>query len=191
MPPITPFDVSINLHLRGLRALKALLARASSDPAAATTTLLLSAAKSPHDTDTASLAFHIQSCTNLAASGLCLLTCTEQDAPVWPTNTENTTLEQLIADVDKTIVQLEGGGSGTQNPAQGLLDGVEDRELQVTYGNGQTATWAGGREYILGYSIPNFMFHLCMAYSSLRSQGVDVAKMDFLVPFMVGMAPGF
>ncbi|KAK3391155.1 hypothetical protein B0H63DRAFT_467376 [Podospora didyma] len=184
MPPITPFDVSINLHLRGLHALKALLTKtqASSDPAAAK---CLPAAQSPHDA--ASLAFHVQSCTNLATSGLSLLSGTEQGAPVWPTNTENITLEHLIANVDKTIIQLEGPGGSTAD----LLDGVEDRDLEVTYGNGQTATWAGGREYILGYSIPNFMFHLCMAYSSLRSQGVDVGKMDFLVPFMVGMAPGF
>lgn len=178
MSPITAFDVSIDLHLRGLRTLKSILAKAFSSSDA---TALLPSVKFPNDT--ASLAFHVQACTNLATSGLGLLTRTEQDAPVW--KAEGATLEQLIAHVDKTIGLLEGGAT---KPAD--LDGVEDRELQVTYGNGQSATW-GGREYILGYSIPNFMFHLCMAYSTLRSQGVDAGKMDFLMPFMVGMAPGF
>ena len=70
------------------------------------------------------------------------------------------------------------------------LDGVEDKELQVTYGNGQKAVW-GGRGYILGYSIPNFMFHVFMAYTALRSQGVDAGKMDFLVSCMLGLAPRF
>ncbi|KAK0712715.1 hypothetical protein B0T26DRAFT_752916 [Lasiosphaeria miniovina] len=171
MPPVTAFDVSIDLDLRGLRTLKALLTKACSHAAAAT----LPSAKSPNDS--ASLAFHVQSCTNLAVSGLGLLTGTPQEPPEW--TTEGVTLEQLISLVDKTIAQLEGGAT---KPAD-LLDGVEDRELQVTYGNGQTAAW-GGREYVLGYGIPNFMFHLCMAFSALRSQGVDAGKMDFLGPFM-------
>ena len=175
MAPITAFDVSINLHLRGLRTLKEILVKASSHSAAAD----LPAAKFPNDT--ASLAFHGQSCINLATSGLGLLTNTEQATPVW--TTEGATLEQLIADVDKTINLLEGHQTDD-------LSGVQDKQLEVTYGNGQKATW-GGKEYILGYSIPNFMFHLCMVYSTARSQGVDAGKMDFLVPFMVGMAPGF
>jgi hypothetical protein len=175
MAPITAFDVTIDLHLRSLRTLKALLTKASAHAAAAT----LPSAKFPNDT--ASLAFHVQSCANLATSGLGLLTNTTQEAPLW--TTEGATLSQLTALVDKTIAQLE-----TTKPAD--LDGVEDRELQVTYGNGQTAAW-GGREYILGYNMPNTMFHLCMAYAALRSQGVEAGKMDFLLPFMVGMAPGF
>ena len=65
---------------------------------------------------------------------------------------------------------------------------MEDQTLPVKYGNGQTASW-GGREYILGYNIPNFMFHLCAVYSTLKSQGVEVGKMDYLMPFMEGMAP--
>jgi len=179
MAPITAFDVSVDLHLRGLRMLKTLLIKGSSHATAA----ILPLAKFPNDT--ASLAFHAQSCTNLATSALGLLTRGEQEAPVW--TTEGATLEQLIANVDKAIVQIEGEVA-KMKPAD--LEGVEERELQVTYGNGQTAAW-GGRGYILGYSLPNFMFHLCMAYSVLRSQGVDAGKMDFLMPFMVGVAPGF
>jgi uncharacterized protein len=176
MAPITAFDVSIDLNLRGLRSLKAFLTKASSHPAAAT----LPSAK--FSQDTASLALHVQSCTNLATGGLGILTRNEQDAAEWASD-QTTTLDQLISRVDKAIALLEQGAKPTD------LEGVEDKTVEVTYGNGQKAEW-GGRPYILGYNIPNFMFHLCMAYSTLRSQGVDVGKMDYLIPFMAGMAPG-
>ncbi|KAK4187884.1 hypothetical protein QBC35DRAFT_451753 [Podospora australis] len=159
--PITVFDVSINLHLRGLRTVHALLTKASSHPAAAT----LPSAK--FHQDTASLAFHVKSCTNLAASGFALLTGTEEESAVWE---EKKTLEELIAQVDKTIAKLEGGGGATK-PMSTDLEGIEGKELTVT--------------------IPNFMFHLGMVYSVLRSQGVEVGKLDYLMPFMAGVAPGF
>ena len=37
-----------------------------------------------------------------------------------------------------------------------------------------------GEDYLLQMSIPNVYFHLAMAYAILRSNGVDVGKMDFL-----------
>ncbi|KAB5545493.1 hypothetical protein GE09DRAFT_1131353 [Coniochaeta sp. 2T2.1] len=169
MTAITAFDVSIDLNLRGLRSLKAMLTKASSHPAAATSAM-------PHQ----DLAFQVQCCVNLAVGGLGLLTRTQQQVPVWG---GEAALEEMIARVDKAIELLESGAKPED------LSGIEEKALEVTYGNGQTATW-GGREYVLGYSIPNFMFHLCMAYSSLQSQGVDVGKMDYLMPFMAGMAPG-
>lgn len=170
MAVITAFDVSIGLNLRGLRALKNILEKTSLHPAAAAA----ASAKSTQD-----LTFHVQCCVNLATQGLGLLTRTEQETPVW--NSE-TTLPGLESRVDKAIELLENGVKPED------LNGVEERSLEVTYGNGQTAAW-GGREYILGYSIPNFMFHLCMVYSTLKSQGVEVGKMDYLTPFMEGMAP--
>ncbi|KAK4446457.1 hypothetical protein QBC34DRAFT_469886, partial [Podospora aff. communis PSN243] len=173
MSSITPFDISINLNLRGLRTLKSLLAKASSHPSSTS----LPSAKFPHDAQP--LAFHVQSCINLAVGGHGLLTQTEATKPDWNTNLS---LEQLLARTEESITILEGA-----KPEE--LKGVEERTVQVTYGNGQTAAW-GGRGYILGYNIPNFMFHLGMAYSALRSQGVEVGKMDLLGPFMEGEAPG-
>ncbi|KAJ9160726.1 hypothetical protein NKR19_g3040 [Coniochaeta hoffmannii] len=171
MPAITAFDVSIDLFLRGLRSLKGMLAKAYSHRTDATEV----AAKVPEN-----VTFNVQCCVNLAIGGLGLLTATQQESPVW--SNDDKSLEKVIASVDQTIALLEGGAK----PAD--LDDVEGRTLEVTYGNGQTAMW-GGREYILGYGIPNFMFHLCMVYSNLQSHGVEVGKMDYLLPFMAGMAP--
>ena len=34
--------------------------------------------------------------------------------------------------------------------------------------------------YLASYAIPNFYFHMSTAYSILRTNGVDVGKVDFL-----------
>ena len=178
MAPITAFDVSINLNLRGLKAIKSLLEKATTHSSAENDSTLAT----EKINDIPSLAFHVQACTNLATGGLSLLTGTEQNTPTW-TADSTTKLGDLISHVAETIAQIDNNGV---KPVD--LEGVEDQTLPVKYGNGQTASW-GGREYILGYHIPNFMFHLCAVYSALKSQGVEVGKMDYLMPFMEGMAP--
>jgi hypothetical protein len=37
-----------------------------------------------------------------------------------------------------------------------------------------------GNTYVHGFAIPNFFFHLSMAYALLRMKGVPVGKLDFL-----------
>lgn len=36
------------------------------------------------------------------------------------------------------------------------------------------------RDYVLGFALPNFYFHVTTAYAILRHKGVPVGKMDFL-----------
>ena len=37
------------------------------------------------------------------------------------------------------------------------------------------------KNFLLGFSIPNFFFHVTTAYGILRNQGVKVGKMDYLM----------
>ena len=37
-----------------------------------------------------------------------------------------------------------------------------------------------GKAYLVQHSIPNFYFHITTAYSILRSQGMNIGKVDFL-----------
>jgi len=37
-----------------------------------------------------------------------------------------------------------------------------------------------GLVYLRGWLIPNFFFHVSMAYAILRHNGVDIGKRDFL-----------
>ncbi len=37
-----------------------------------------------------------------------------------------------------------------------------------------------GQQYLLGFALPNFYFHITMAYAILRHCGVDIGKRVFL-----------
>jgi hypothetical protein len=37
-----------------------------------------------------------------------------------------------------------------------------------------------GRDYLVGFVLPNFYFHMTAAYSILRHNGVAIGKRDFL-----------
>jgi len=39
-----------------------------------------------------------------------------------------------------------------------------------------------GLSYLSSFVLPNFYFHLTMAYALLRKNGVDLGKRDFLGP---------
>lgn len=61
-------------------------------------------------------------------------------------------------------------------PAQ--IDGSEAREITIPIG-GNPRTFKG-QEYLLGFALPNFYFHLTTAYAILRHNGVEIGKRDFL-----------
>ena len=82
-----------------------------------------------------------------------------------------TTFAELIARVAKTIAYLE-----TFSVVQ--LDGSDERTVSLTM-RGNTLTF-GGTEYLVGYAMPNFYFHVTTAYAILRHCGVEIGKGDFL-----------
>ena len=77
----------------------------------------------------------------------------------------------LKARIAKTIAFLDG-----LQPAQ--IDGSEDREISLPVG-GQTMKFKGA-DYLLGFGMPNFYFHITTAYALLRHNGLEVGKRDFL-----------
>ena len=58
------------------------------------------------------------------------------------------------------------------------VDGSEAREVVLTLG-GQKVPLSG-QNYLLGFAMPNFYFHMTTAYAILRQSGVEVGKRDFL-----------
>ena len=58
------------------------------------------------------------------------------------------------------------------------MDGREDAEVVLTTRAGETKFTA--RDYLLGFALPNFFFHVTTAYALLRSNGVPVGKMDYI-----------
>lgn len=81
------------------------------------------------------------------------------------------TLEELKARVAKTLDFIR-----TVKPQQ--LQGAETREVVLQFP--QTTLKFNGLGYLTNFVLPNFYFHLTMAYALLRKNGVDIGKRDFL-----------
>lgn len=59
------------------------------------------------------------------------------------------------------------------------LAGGEEREVLLRFPNGMGYRWIG-RDYLTGFALPNFFFHVTTAYAILRAAGVGLGKPDFL-----------
>ena len=92
------------------------------------------------------------------------------EAPSMP-DTE-TTFAELKARCQKTIDFIK-----SVDPA--AFEGAEDREVVLKFPNGMGYSF-NGREYLTGFVLPNFFFHVTTAYALLRANGVSVGKPDFL-----------
>jgi hypothetical protein len=91
------------------------------------------------------------------------------DAPKFE-DTEKT-FPELIARIDKTIDYLS-----SVTPEQ--LQGSEERTITIKTRNDSYSS--SGLSFLRHRAIPNFFFHLTIAYSLLRHNGVEIGKADFL-----------
>ena len=83
------------------------------------------------------------------------------------------TLAELKARVSKTLEFIK-----TIKPEQ--LQGAETREIVLQFP--QTTLKFNGLSYLTNFALPNFFFHMTMAYALLRKNGIDLGKRDFLGP---------
>ena len=81
------------------------------------------------------------------------------------------TIEELKARIAKTIAFVE-------SVAAAQINGSEEREITLTVGGKEMKF--KGQPYLLGFSLPNFYFHLTTAYNILRHNGVEIGKRDFM-----------
>lgn len=82
-----------------------------------------------------------------------------------------TTFAELIERINKTIAFLR-----TLKAAQ--IDGSEDREIVLKF-PGEKLEFSG-QDYLLGFALPNFFFHVTTAYAILRHNGIAIGKRDYL-----------
>jgi hypothetical protein len=82
--------------------------------------------------------------------------------------------EDLLARIDRTLEFI-----GTLSPAQ--IDGQEDRTIELKVG-GNPMTFKG-QQYLVAFALPNFYFHVTIAYAILRHNGIDLGKRDFIGGF--------
>jgi uncharacterized protein len=83
---------------------------------------------------------------------------------------EERTMEEVHARIGKVLAYLE-----TFKPED--FAGAEERKVAPAWLHGK---WLRGDDYLVQASMPNFYFHVTTAYGILRSNGVDLGKMDFM-----------
>ena len=114
------------------------------------------------------LSAQYQMASDSANNALARLTGTE--APTMP-DTE-TSFAQLRDRCDRTIAYISGFDATS-------LEGSEDREVVLKFPNGMGYRFAGA-QYLTGFALPNFFFHVTTAYAIFRNAGVSLGKPDFL-----------
>ena len=83
------------------------------------------------------------------------------------------TLDELKARIVKTLEFIK-----SIKPDQ--LQGAETREITLKFP--QSTLKFTGVNYLTNFVLPNFYFHVTMAYALLRKNGVELGKRDFLGP---------
>jgi hypothetical protein len=83
------------------------------------------------------------------------------------------TIADLRARVDKTLAFIK-----SVKPEQ--MATAETREIILQFP--QTTMKFTGLNYLTNFVLPNFFFHMSMAYALLRKNGVELGKRDFLGP---------
>ncbi|WP_293905535.1 DUF1993 family protein [Phenylobacterium sp.] len=164
------YDASIPVYLQMLRNLEVWIAKAEAHAAASGADVAgyLDARLAP---DMGSLTKQIQLASDAAKSGAARLAGVT--APSFP-DTE-TTWPELKARIATTIAFVEG-------VSRTAVEGDDSRTVELPL-PGRTMTFTA-RNFLLQFSLPNFLFHMVTAYGLLRSQGVPLGKMDYLAGAM-------
>jgi hypothetical protein len=156
------FEASVPVFVKSLTNMRAWLDKAASEKSEAE---LLEARLAP---DMRPLPAQYQMASDSAKNALARLT--GKDAPSMP-DTEQSFAE-LKDRCDRTIAYLNSFDAAA-------LAGSEDREVVIKFPNGMGYRFVG-REYLAGFALPNFFFHVTTAYAILRNAGVSLGKPDFL-----------
>jgi hypothetical protein len=160
MSDLNIYDVSVGTYIGGLTVLVNILKKAALQPDADT----LPSARLIDDMKP--LSFQVQSVSNTVSRSLTRLMETKVES--WEDN--ETTMEQLIERAEKTLALLESIDPET-------LEGKEKTTVELPVGK------MTGKQFILGFGMPNLFFHLQMAYAILRMKGVPLGKDDYLGPW--------
>jgi len=109
----------------------------------------------------------IRIATDMAKGAAARLSGTEM--PKWAD--DEVTFDDIHARIRKALTYL-----ATFKP--GEFEGSETRDIELRLPN-RTLQFTG-QEYVLGFVLPNFYFHVTTAYNILRHNGLAIGKLDFL-----------
>jgi uncharacterized protein len=166
--PVSLYDISIPVFTLTLNNLAAILDKAAShaeakkvDPRALPSERLI--------IDMLPLSAQIQIACDTAKGAAARLA----GMPVPKHEDTESTIAELKARISKTLDFIK-----TVKPEQ--LQGAEAREIVLKFP--QNTLEFTGLSYLTSFVLPNFFFHVTIAYALLRKNGVDLGKRDFLGP---------
>lgn len=159
------YDISVPILIKNLKNLKGILEKGKSyaEEHSMQESELLEARLAP---DMFSLVRQVQIASDNAKAISAGLAGVENPSMA---DTEKS-FNELLERCDKTIIFLE-----TLKPEQ--FEGGEDRMLPFRYVEGKSMT---GKDMLLHSNLPNFFFHLTIAYGILRHKGVSLGKADYI-----------
>jgi uncharacterized protein len=163
---VSLYDVSIPVMTLGLTNLSAILDKAAAhaeakkvDPKAFAQTRLI--------VDMFSLARQVQTACDTAKGAAARLAGVE----VPKHEDSETTLSELKARIAKTLDFIQ-----SIKPEQFTGAGTRPIVLQFP----RVTLKFNGLDYVRKFVLPNFFFHVTVAYALIRANGVDIGKNDFL-----------
>jgi len=152
------FDVSAGVFVRGLTNLKTLLTKGEAHGTKVTASLVEGMQ------DLAAQVHWASEGSKLALDRL--LGVSQAAAP-----SSATSFADLHASIDGAIAYVEA-----IDPA--ALEAGLDRAIELPV-RGRTKSYRGDR-FLIEFAVPNFFFHLTLAYAILRKEGVPLEKGDFM-----------
>ena len=84
---------------------------------------------------------------------------------------DETTFAQVYDRIERAVAYVKGFGAEQ-------IDGSETRAIHLKMRSGEMHF--EGRDYLLGFVLPNLFFHCTTAYNILREAGTEIGKQDFL-----------
>ncbi|MEZ5669405.1 MAG: DUF1993 domain-containing protein [Alphaproteobacteria bacterium] len=163
---LSMYQASVPVFTRMLNALSAILEKAETNAAERRIdqTVLVGYRLAP---DMFPLSRQVQIATDHAKG--CVARLSGAEPPKY--SDDEATLGELRERITKTLAFVQ-----SKQPAD--VDGSEEREITLSIG-GQAMHFQG-QDYLLGFVLPNFYFHVTAAYAILRHCGVPIGKRDFM-----------
>jgi len=91
------------------------------------------------------------------------------EAPRYEDN--ESTFTDLQARIAKTVAFIQGVSAEQ-------IDNSEECDITLKFGSREIKYL--GQAYLVDFVLPNFYFHITVAYAILRHHGVEIGKMDYL-----------
>ncbi|AKU23586.1 DUF1993 family protein [Massilia sp. NR 4-1] len=167
--PLSMYQISVPAFVRGLKVLSDLLKKGEefAEEQGMIPDVLFNASLAA---DMMPLSAQVQHACDTAKMSVARLSGVK--APSMEDN--EASFQQLQERIAATLAYLE-------SVDRELVEQSESKEITLNWEAIQPTF--SGADYQISFGLPNFYFHLVTAYGILRSQGVDIGKIDYLGPY--------